>query len=243
MVGPVIIRARKEDVAKRVIVCGDPARVEQAASLLENPRLVNSNRGLLIYTGTYKGVPVSIATHGIGGPSSAIVVEELAMLGAKVFIRLGTCGAMVRGLGIGDIVIPIGAAYNQGGLFYQYIKENICLATAPNYEVLSRIVDEVSKSGVKYVIGPVVSSDAFYAEDPEFVRKWTSRGVIAVEMECATIFALSSMRGLKAGALLLVSDSLVEELGFATAEELRKYVERAAKIALDALIKTSLDTN
>jgi 5'-methylthioadenosine phosphorylase len=237
MVGPVIIRAKKGDIAERVIVCGDPARTEQVASLLENPKLVNSNRGLLTYTGTYRGTSVTVATHGIGGPSSAIVVEELAMLGGKVFVRLGTCGAMVKGLGIGDVVIPTAAAYNQGGLFYQYIKENVCMASAPHYEVLNAIVDEVSKSGVKYVVGPVVSSDAFYAEDPEFVRKWTSRGIVAVEMECATIFTLSLMRGLKSGALLLVSDSLVEELGFATAEELRRYVERAGRITLEAITK------
>lgn len=236
MLNPVIIRARRGEVAERVIIGGDPARAEQLASLLEDPKLVNSNRGLLTYTGNYRGVPVTVATHGIGGPSSAIVVEELVMLGAKVIIRFGTCGAMVKGLGIGDVIIPTGAAYNQGGLLYQYLKENICMATAPNYEVLNSIVNEVVKSGVKFFVGPVVSSDAFYAEDPEFVKKWTSRGVIAVEMECATVFALSSMRNVKSGAILLVSDSLVEELGFATAEELRKYVDRAGKIALNALI-------
>ncbi|MEM1680835.1 MAG: purine-nucleoside phosphorylase [Sulfolobales archaeon] len=241
MTNPVIIRAKKGEVAERVVVGGDPARIEQLASLLEKPKLVNSNRGLLVYTGSYEGVPVTVATHGIGGPSSAIVVEELVMLGAKVIVRFGTCGAMVKGLGIGDIVIPTGAAYNQGGLLYQYLKENICMATAPNYEVLNSLVNEVVRSGVKFVVGPVVSSDAFYAEDPEFVRKWTSRGIIAVEMECATIFALSSMRGVKSGALLLVSDSLVEHLGFATAEELRSYVERAGRLILNALVKVKTD--
>lgn len=240
MLNPVIIRAKKGEIAERVVIGGDPARIEQLASLLEDPKLVNSNRGLLTYTGTYKGVPVTVATHGIGGPSSAIVVEELIMLGAKVLIRFGTCGAMVSGLGIGDIVIPTGAAYNQGGLLYQYLKENICMAASPNYEVLNSIVNEAVKSGVKFVVGPVVSSDAFYAEDPEFVKKWTGRGIIAVEMECATLFALSSMRKVKSGSLLLVSDSLVEHLGFATAEELRSYVERASKIALNSLINVSI---
>ncbi|MEM1710468.1 MAG: nucleoside phosphorylase, partial [Sulfolobales archaeon] len=108
MTNPVIIRAKKGEVAERVVVGGDPARIEQLASLLEKPKLVNSNRGLLVYTGSYEGVPVTVATHGIGGPSSAIVVEELVMLGAKVIVRFGTCGAMVKGLGIGDIVIPTG---------------------------------------------------------------------------------------------------------------------------------------
>lgn len=237
MIGPIHIKAKKGDVAERVIVAGDPARVEQLAKMLESPRLVNTNRGFLVYTGTYKGVPVSVAVHGVGHPSSMLVVEELIMLGAKVIVRFGTCGAMVKGLKIGDLIIPTAAAYYPGGAFYQYLKENVCMATAPHFEVLKALVEEVQKSGVNYVIGPIVSSDAFYSEDPDFVKKWTSRGIVGVEMECAGLFMLGSMRGVKTGAVLMVSDSLVEELGFASAEELKGYVERAGKIVLEAITK------
>uniref|UniRef100_A0A7J3I9D1 Nucleoside phosphorylase n=1 Tax=Ignisphaera aggregans TaxID=334771 RepID=A0A7J3I9D1_9CREN len=238
--GPIHIKAKRGDVAERVIVAGDPARVEQLIKMIENPRLVNTNRGFTVYTGAYKGVPVSIAVHGVGHPSSMLVFEELVMLGARIIIRFGTCGAMVKGLRIGDVVIPTAAAYYPGGAFYQYLKESICTATAPHFEVLKTLVEEVQKSGVNYVIGPIVSSDAFYAEDPEFTKKWTSRGITAVEMECAGLFMLGSMRGVKVGALLMVSDSLVEELGFASAEELRGYVERAGKIVLDSIIRIAL---
>lgn len=237
LIGPIHIKAKRGDVAERVIVAGDPARVEQLVKMIENPRLVNTNRGFTVYTGAYKGVPVSIAVHGVGHPSSMLVFEELVMLGARIIIRFGTCGAMVKGLRIGDVVIPTAAAYYPGGAFYQYLKESICTATAPHFEVLKTLVEEVQKSGVNYVIGPIVSSDAFYAEDPEFTKKWTSRGITAVEMECAGLFMLGSMRGIKVGALLMVSDSLVEELGFASAEELRVYVERAGKIVLDSIIR------
>lgn len=237
MIGPIHIKARKGDVAERVIIAGDPARVKQTASILENPVLVNENRGFLVYTGRYRGTPVSVACHGVGHPSSMLVVEELIMLGAKVIVRFGTCGAMVKGLKIGDVIIPTGAAYHLGGAFYQYLREDVCMACAPHFEVLKVLVEETQKAGVKYVLGPVISSDAFYAEDPEFVKKWTSRGVVAVEMECAGLFMLSTMRGVKTGALLLVSDSLVEELGFASAEELKQYVERAAKIVLEAITR------
>lgn len=239
LIGPIHIKAKKGDVAERVVVAGDPARVEQLSKMIENPRIVNTNRGFTIYTGSYRGVPVSIAVHGVGHPSSMLVVEELVMLGAKVIIRFGTCGAMVKGLRIGDIVIPTAAAYYPGGAFYQYLKESICTATAPHFDVLRVLVEEVQRAGVNYVIGPVVSSDAFYAEDPEFTKKWTSRGITAVEMECAGLFMLGAMRGIKTGALLMVSDSLVEELGFASADELRGYVERAGRIVLDAIIRTS----
>lgn len=237
LIGPIHIKAKRGDIAERVIVAGDPARVEQLIKMIENPRLVNTNRGFTVYTGAYKGVPVSIAVHGVGHPSSMLVFEELVMLGARIIIRFGTCGAMVKGLRIGDVVIPTAAAYYPGGAFYQYLKESICTATAPHFEVLKTLVEEVQKSGVNYVIGPIVSSDAFYAEDPEFTKKWTSRGITAVEMECAGLFMLGSMRGVKVGALLMVSDSLVEELGFASAEELRGYVERAGKIVLDSIIR------
>lgn len=240
LIGPIHIKAKRGDVAERVVVAGDPARVEQLIKMIENPRLVNTNRGFTVYTGAYKGVPVSIAVHGVGHPSSMLVFEELVMLGARIIIRFGTCGAMVKGLRIGDVVIPTAAAYYPGGAFYQYLKESICTATAPHFEVLKTLVEEVQKSGVNYVIGPIVSSDAFYAEDPEFTKKWTSRGITAVEMECAGLFMLGSMRGVKVGALLMVSDSLVEELGFASAEELRGYVERAGKIVLDSIIRIAL---
>lgn len=239
MIGPIHIKAKKEDIAERVVIAGDPARVEQLTKIIENPRLVNTNRGFIIYTGSYKGVPVSIAVHGVGHPSSMLVVEELIMLGAKIIIRFGTCGAMVKGLRIGDIVIPTAAAYYPGGAFYQYLRESVCIATAPHFEVLKTLVKEVQKAGVNYVIGPIVSSDAFYAEDPEFTKKWISRGITAVEMECAGLFMLGAMRGVKTGALLMVSDSLVEELGFASAEELKEYVERAGRIVLESIIEIS----
>jgi 5'-methylthioadenosine phosphorylase len=239
LIGPIHIKAKRGDVAERVIVAGDPARVEHVAKMLENPRLVNTNRGFLVYTGLYRGVPVSVAMHGVGHPSSMLVLEELAMLGARVVVRFGTCGAMVKGLRIGDVVIPTAAAYHPGGAFYQYLRESVCMATAPHFEVLKAVVEEVQKAGINYVIGPIVSSDAFYAEDPEFVKKWTSRGIIAVEMECAGLFMLGAMRGLKTGAVLMVSDSLVEELGFATAEELKAYVERVGRVILEAIVKIS----
>jgi 5'-methylthioadenosine phosphorylase len=239
LIGPIHIKAKRGEVAERVIVAGDPARVEHVAKMLENPRLVNTNRGFLVYTGLYRGVPVSVAMHGVGHPSSMLVLEELAMLGARVVVRFGTCGAMVKGLRIGDVVIPTAAAYHPGGAFYQYLREGVCMATAPHFEVLKAVVEEVQKAGINYVIGPIVSSDAFYAEDPEFVKKWTSRGIIAVEMECAGLFMLGAMRGLKTGAVLMVSDSLVEELGFATAEELKAYVERVGRVILEAIVKIS----
>lgn len=234
---PIHMTISPETVARRAIVAGDPARVEQVKELLEDPKLVNSRRAFITYTGTYKGVPVTIAAHGVGFPSSAIVFEELAMVGAKLIVRFGTCGAMVTGMKVGDVVIPTGAAYYPGGAYYQYLREWVCCPAVPSFEVVKALVEEFERGGVRYLLGPVVSSDAFYAEDPDFARKWSSRGVIAVEMECAGLFTLGLMRGLKTGAVLMVSDSLVEHLGYASAEELREYTIRAARLILEAVSK------
>jgi len=235
LIGPIHIKASKGDVAERVIVAGDPARVEQLASMLDRVKLVNKNRGLLVYTGEYDGVPISVALHGIGAPSSAIVFEELAMLGARIIVRIGTCGAMYRGAKIGDVVIPTGASYYPGGFYQQYLKENVCICAVPDLEVTTTIIDEVSREGIRYRVGPIVSSDAFYAEDPDFAKKWMERGIIAVEMECAALFTLGMMRKFRTGAVLIVSDSLIEELGFASADELREHVDRVARAVLRAL--------
>ncbi len=239
---PIHIKAKKGDVAERVIVAGDPARVEQVAKeFLENPRLVNTNRGFIVYTGKYKDVDISVAVHGVGVPSATLVMEELIMLGAKAIIRLGSCGALVKGMRIGDVVIPTAASYYPGGAYYQYMKgELACAPTSPDFYLLKNLVEVADELGVKYFLGPIISSDAFYAEDPEFAKKWSERGVLAVEMECSALFMLGHMRKVKVAALLMVSDSLVEDLGFATAEELRSYVSKSAKIVLEALRRVKL---
>ncbi len=237
---PVHIKAKKGDIAERVIAAGDPARVKQLAGYLENPRLVNENRGYLTYTGLYNGVPVTVATHGIGAPSAAIVFEELHMLGAKAIIRLGTCGALVKGLKIGDYIVATGAAYPHGGATLGMYVPEACMATAPDFELTRLIVEELEKMGEKATLGPVFSSDAFYAEDPEFAKRWGSRGVVCVEMEVATLFALGLMRGFKTAAILMVSDSLVEPSGFADARELAPRVDRISRIVFNAITRLKL---
>ncbi|AAK42818.1 nucleoside phosphorylase [Saccharolobus solfataricus] len=232
---PVHILAKKGEVAERVLVVGDPGRARLLSTLLQNPKLTNENRGFLVYTGKYNGETVSIATHGIGGPSIAIVLEELAMLGANVFIRYGTTGALVPYINLGEYIIVTGASYNQGGLFYQYLRDNACVASTPDFELTNKLVTSFSKRNLKYYVGNVFSSDAFYAEDEEFVKKWSSRGNIAVEMECATLFTLSKVKGWKSATVLVVSDNLAKGGIWITKEELEKSVMDGAKAVLDTL--------
>ncbi len=235
---PFHIKARKEDIAENIIVVGDPGRATLLSELLEKPRLVNDNRGLLTYTGEYKGVPVTIATHGMGCPSAMIVFEELGMLGAKRIVRIGTAGGLVKELKMGDVVIASSALYTSGGCGLQQYLPGVCAPTAPHPILTTRIMEELEKHGIKYWLGPVYSSDAFYAEDPEFARKWGERGVLAVEMEAAGLFALGWMRGWETAAVLVISDNLVsEEKYMASLEELRNRFIEVAKTVLEVFAR------
>ena len=219
-------------------MAGDPARVKQLSQYLEDAKLVNDNRGLLVYTGVYRGVPVTVATHGIGAPSATIVFEELRMLGARVMVRLGTAGSLIRGLKVGDFVVASGAAYQCGGNSIGMYVPGYCMPAAPSPDVTGLLIEEAARLGEKVHVGPVFSSDAFYAEDPTFARSWSERGIVAVEMECAGLFTLGWMRGFKTGALLIISDSLVEgKEEMLTAKELAPQVEKASRIVLEAIVK------
>ncbi|MBB5254247.1 purine-nucleoside phosphorylase [Sulfurisphaera ohwakuensis] len=231
---PVHILAKKGDIAEKVIIAGDPGRVKSLSKFLEEPQLVNENRGFLIYTGKYKGERISIATHGIGGPSIAIVLEELTMLGGRIFIRYGTSGALVPDVNIGDYVIVTGASYNPSSLVYQYFKEQTCVSATPDFELTMALYNSFKNKGLKFHLGNVFSSDAFYAEDEDFAKKWSERGNVAVEMECATLFMLSRLRKIRSGAVVIVSDSLVKG-GWISKDELEKKVNDGAIAILDAL--------
>lgn len=232
---PVHILAKKGDIAEKVIIAGDPGRVKSLSKFLENPQLVNENRGFLVYTGYYKGERISIATHGIGGPSLAIVVEELTMLGGKIYVRYGTSGALVPELNLGDYVLVTGASYNPTSLVYQYFKEQACISATPDFELTFALYNSFKNRGLNFHLGNVFSSDAFYAEDEEFSKKWSERGNIAVEMECATLFMLSKLRKIRSASVVIISDSLVKG-GWISKEDLEKKVSEGAIAILDALV-------
>jgi 5'-methylthioadenosine phosphorylase len=238
MTEPQHIKAKRGEIADRVIVSGDPARVEQMSQGLKDCKLVNENRGFLTYTGYYEGKQISISCHGVGAPSAAVVVEELIMLGARAIFRLGTCGGFLKPMKIGDLIIPTGAAY-LGGTLLQYVGSEH-LSPVPDFELTKQLVETSKKQNVKYYIGPVFSSDAFYAESPDFVSKWSKRGYIAVEMECATLFGLGMLRGVRTASALIVSDNLAEMQPMVDAQVLRQYVDRIGKIVLDALSQSEV---
>lgn len=231
----VLIRAKRRDISNLAIVVGDPARAEQLSLMLCEARLVSSNRGYLTYTGYFNNSKVTIATHGIGGPS-AIVFEELRMLGARTLVRLGTCGAMVKRLDVEDLVIPTAAAC-QSGRFSTILPEGVVLPPVADLDLQNRLIESCRLQKIGFSSGIVYSSDYFYNETMEFTN-WAKRGVIAIDMECATLFTFGLLRGFKAAALLLVSDSLVRKTKeFTTAREMKRASNEAGKVVLQALTK------
>ncbi len=240
MITPQHIKASPEDVSKYVVVVGDPARAKFIAeNFLKESELVNEARGFLIYTGTYKDLKVSVAVHGIGAPSAAIVFEELRALGAEVMIRLGTCGGLIKEIDIGDFVVATGAAHNPGGTLGQYFGE-ILPPASPDPFITALLAEEARKRGRTF-IGPVYSSDAFYTENPNMAKRLSEMGVIAIEMEVATLFSLSWARRYRSAAILIASDNLVvpgkEKLR--SHEELEDKVKLAAEALLETLIRIS----
>lgn len=229
---PQHIKAKPGDIADRVVISGDPARVVLLANALERPKLVSENRGFLTYTGSHAGRDVTVACHGIGGPSIAVVIEELIMLGAKAMVRLGSCGGLLKPMRVGDLVIATRAGYN-GGTLDSYFEKKI--APKPDAELTELLVASAKSQGTRHHTGPVFSSDAFFAEDPSFVRKSVKLGYIAVEMECATLFGLGKLRRVKTASMLLVSNNILEGEPIVDARVLGEYTANAGKIVFKSL--------
>jgi 5'-methylthioadenosine phosphorylase len=209
---PVHLEARKGDVAEVAVVSGDPGRVRRLSSLLEDARLVSEKRGFPVYTGWRRGARITIAAHGIGGPSALIVVEELVSLGARVVVRLGTGGSLHPDVSIGDVVVASGAGYAclaSGLSLYTGLKP-LCTPASPDPLLTAEIYRGLSRRLKRRVhLAPVFTSDSFYAESPGLAEELASLGFRAVEMEVAPLYSLSWLRGFRASAALIVSDSLV----------------------------------
>ncbi len=190
-------------LAERVLLPGDPGRaLALAQSLLSAPKMFNHNRGLWGYTGetALDGRPLTIQSTGIGGPSAAIVISELAELGARRFVRVGTCGSLASGLGLGDLVIVTEAICEDGTSRALAAGERV----VPDPHLLARLI--AAGQTVAAEQAAAVSTDLFY-DRPSGVRdRWRAMGARTVELETATVLALAHRRGLSAAAVLLVAD-------------------------------------
>jgi len=231
-VSPIHIHAGPDDLAPYVLLPGDPGRARRIAErYLEDARLYNDHRGLLGYTGRYRGMPVSVQTTGMGTPSAAIVVEELIQLGAKRLVRIGTAGALSPRVRPGELVVAA-SAIPADGTTRQYLKGRP-FAPAPSFPLLRALVEAAGEGAH---VGPILTEDAFYATTPEEAREWAAYGALAVEMESAAIFLLAGMRGVEAASILAVSNN-VGDPELVPEEVLTRAVDRMIEVALTALLR------
>jgi uridine phosphorylase len=225
------------DVADLALLPGDPGRVERIAGHCENVERVAENREYAVVNATTGGRNVTICSTGIGSPSAAIAVEELARAGVETFLRVGTTGALQSNIDIGDMVVATGAAKDEGTT-RRYEADTV--PAVPSFEVVRALVDAAETNDEAVHVGPVATDDAFYAETERHVADWEVAGLLAVEMEAAAIFSLARRKGLAAGAICTVDGNLVEgtQKGETDDEELpakaRDNVERAIDLSLAA---------
>jgi len=231
---PVHVRAEPGDFAESVLLPGDPRRATYIAeNFFEAAKLVTEERGMLGYTGTYKGEPVSVQATGMGCPSAAIVTEELIELGARNLVRVGTCGGYHRDLRLGDLIIATAATPQDGTV--SSITRGLPYAPAAHFDIVHAAHHAAESAGRRTFVGPIVSSDLFYDPQEDPATLWSKLGVLAVEMEAAAIFTLSAMRGVRAGCLLTVSDTIGMEVVRISDEGLQRAVDNMMALALDTL--------
>ena len=233
---PVHIRAEAGDVAPIVLLPGDPGRAERVASRLENVGCYNEFRGLLGYTGVFKGTRLSVQTTGMGAPSAAIVVEELAMLRVKTVVRIGTCGGSVPDVQPGDLVIAT-AACPLDGTSKQYLGGDP-YAPAASYRIVRALATAAEASGARHHVGLIATEDALYSVTPGWSETWSARGVLAQEMEASAVFTVAALRGLKAGCILVASNSAGQHERLPD-DELLPAIDRMIDVALEAAVVLS----
>jgi DeoD family purine-nucleoside phosphorylase len=232
---PIHVRANEGDYAEACLVPGDPLRAKYIAeNFLEGAEQKNWERGMLGYTGTYEGRPVSVQATGMGCPSAAIVVEELAQLGVKRLLRIGTCGGLQADLKLGDLIVALSAVPADSTALH-YVNGEPHAPTA-DWDLVHSAVHAAKELGKPVRVGPIVSSDIFYDPDSGRAQRWSDRGILAVEMEASVLFTLGALRKVKAGCLLTVSDVIVEgEFVRITDEEMKAAVDQMTELALTTI--------
>ncbi|MBQ3148962.1 MAG: purine-nucleoside phosphorylase [Alistipes sp.] len=228
------IGAREGEIADRVIMAGDPLRAKfMAETFLTNPVQYNAVRGMLGYTGEYKGKLVSVQGHGMGMPSIGIYTYELYnFYGVKRIIRTGSAGAYHPDLQLGDVVLGQGACtdsnyanqYNLPGVY----------APVADFDLLRAAAAKAEAMGINYKVGNLLSSDVFYGDDSQSWKQWQKMGVLAVEMEAAALYMNAARSGNEALCICTISDSLVHGTA-CSAEQRQTSFTNMMEIAFDII--------
>ena len=248
------IQLDEGDVAPTVLLPGDPGRVEVVARLWDEAHHVATNREYVTWTGTYRGVPVSCTSTGIGAPSTSIAVEELARVGATTFLRIGTCGTFLDHVQVGDMAI-FDSAVRLDGASRAYAP--IEFPAVASHDVVTACIRAGDELRYRSHVGTTRSADTFYARHPgpgsSFADYWQSdwrehfddlkrMNVVAAEMEASVIFVLARLWGLRAGGVSVVLDNMLGVSGdsgeFDPGEQLEHgpdHVERLARMGCETV--------
>ena len=225
------IAAKADEIAKTVLMPGDPLRSEYIAKhYLENPKLVNDIRGVHGYTGTYKGKPVTVMASGMGQPSIGIYSYELfKFYDVDAIIRIGSCGAFHPDLHVRDLVIAMGSCTN--GNFASQFNMPGTFAPIADFDLVRRAADLCREKGLNYKVGNILSSDMFYNAAGNDME-WAKMGVLGVEMESAALYCNAAWTGKKALCICTVSDNFLHPEENATAEERQNSFTDMMEVAL-----------
>jgi len=233
---PIHVRAQPGDYADAVLLPGDPLRAKYIAeTYLDDPVQQNAERALYGFTGTWKGEAVSVQGSGMGCPGATIIYDELIQLGCKKLIRVGTCGGLQTDHALGDLIVALSAVPSDSTAMHMVGNEPHC--PTASWSLLHEAVHVAKHTNTPIHVGPVVSTDLFYSIDEGQYQRWSSRGVLGVEMEAAALFTLAALKGVEAACLLTVSDMIVDgSFARISDDDLRAAVDRMTQLALDVAI-------
>ncbi len=224
---------------------GDPARIDSISSVLDNVKEIAFNREYRSITGEYKGRKILAMSTGMGGCSTGIAVEELTRIGVKAMIRIGSCGAMQTKIGLGDLILAVGAVRDDGAS-QAYI--DLRYPALADIELLNACINSAKKNGFPYHIGLIHSHESFYIDDNEKQKCfWSQKGVLGADMETAALFTIGRLRGVKTASILnnvvtFQSDTAQSIAGYADGEKRTKQGEiNEIVTALDAFALMSED--
>lgn len=226
------INAKKGEVAESVLLPGDPMRAKWIADyFLENVIQYNDVRGMLGYTGTYKGKTVSVQGTGMGIPSTLIYAHELINeFGVKNLIRVGSAGSYQKEVKIRDIVIAMAASTNSGLNTIRF--NGADYAPTASFDLFQKAIKVAEQKGIAIKAGNILSSDEFYADDFNDFKKWADYGVLCVEMETNGLYTVAAKHNVNALSILTISDSLVTKERI-TSEEREQTFKEMIEIALE----------
>ena len=230
------IAAKNGEIADTVLLPGDPKRAKWIAeNFLENAVCYTDIRGMLGFTGTYKGKRISVQGTGMGIPSMSIYITELMKdYGVKTLIRVGSAGSYQENVKIRDIVVALSTSTDSNINNRRF--KGASFAPTVNFDLLSKVLKIAEEKNIKIKAGNILTSDEFYNDDPSYFKKWAEFGVLAVEMETAALYTLASKYKAKALSILTISDSLVSP-EITSSEEREKTFNEMIELALETAVK------